>query len=322
MNAFSFTRAWSKGLGFFSGAAMSHAILLLGVGILVPISLQVVLLGGPAMMLGSMESGAAGAASSTLIGIVTMAGWLLQGASIFASWHLGLRRDANLARALVFGLLAALMVMLGLVAVFLVFGLAASSAVPVLILLATIAMMAFLAIFATAFAAVFSVGLCLLFLIVLAVGAAGGDMTFAATVVGGGGWVWTVLVAGSLLVLWLAARLSCTTMLMAERRSFNLLAAMRDSWSLTWDDEWRIVRYLALLGLAVAVIAFAVAFAAGAGAGLATNLLGTSQPNEGIWGPLILQLLAVPFTYFSVMVPVGIYQELAPSDLTAAEVFA
>ena len=320
MSEFSFVRAWTRGLGFFSGAAVKHAVLLVGVGILLPIAIQLLLTGQPSALMSSAAA-RAGVSAPAVAFVAAFAGSLLQAASFFASARLGLRRDTAFRTALVFGLLAGLLVLLGFFALVILFGLAAGAVgSPFLFLLCWIAVMGFVAIVWTTFAALFAVGVCLLFLIVLGIGAAGGDLTFAATVVGGGGWVWTLLVAGSLLVLWLAARLSCTTMLMAERKSFNLVAAMRESWSLTWDDEWRIVRYLGLLGLAVALILVAAIVAAGVG--LSAALSGASPPAGGVWGAVAIQLLAIPFAYLSVLVPAGIYRELAPVDYAAVEVFA
>jgi hypothetical protein len=319
MNGFSFVRAWTKGLGFFSGAAVKHAILLLGVGVVAPVAIYLLLLGQPTALMNPDADPAAAPAPSAVL-VASAAGWLLQAASFFAAWRVGLQRGATLGGALGFGLLAGLIVVLGFFAMLFVIGLASTLAVPLLTLMSGLILIAFLTIFWTAFAAMFAVGVCLMFVIVLGIGAAGGDLTFAATVVGGGGWVWTVLVGASILILWLSARLSCTSILMAERRSFNLFAAMRDSWRLTWDDEWRIVRYLGLLGLAIALAAAAVI--AAAGAGVAATLANGGQLAGGTLGAILLQVLAIPFAYLSVLVPAGIYRELAPADLAAVEVFA
>ena len=315
MNEFSFGRAWTMGLGFFSGAALNHAILLLGLGVLLPVALQVLLFGGPAGMTNPVDG-----SSSPAVSLGRMAGFALQAGSFFASWRLGFGRGETLRGAVVYGLIAGLMVCLGsllaLIVLGVVFGLIA---VPIVVIVILVAMLGILAVAWTAYAALFAVGVCLLFLLALAAGAVSGDLTLAATMVGGAGYVWTILIAAALLLLWVAGRLSCTTVLMAEWRSFNLFAAMRESWRLTWDDEWRIMRYLALVGLAMA-IAMAVAIVA-AGAGLAATLRGASPPSGGIGAAILFTVVSMPLAYLSVLVPAGIYRELAPADVAAAEVF-
>lgn len=319
MNEFSFVRAWSKGIGFVSAAPLNNALLLLGLGVLVPIALQLLLFGMPmSMMSPAVQTGMVAPAAA---GIATAAGFVLQSASFFACWRLGLGHGETLKGALGFGLLAGVMVSVGFAAVLIVLaGGLGLIAVPLAVIAVLVALVGILAVAWTAFAAFAAVMICIMFLFALAFGAAAGDMTLAATMVGGGGWVWTLLVAGSLVLLWLAARLSCTTVLMAERRSFNLVAAIRDSWSLTWDDEWRIVRYLGLLGLG---LAFAVFFASVlAGAGVAATLGSVNERMSGIAPAILLPVLSIPFAYLSVLVPAGIYRELAPADVAAAEVFA
>jgi len=92
---------------------------------------------------------------------------------------------------------------------------------------------------------------------------------------------------------------------------------MRESWSLTWDDEWRIARYLGLVGLVMAVATFAVA-------GLASIGLARANLGAGAYALVsrtLMSILYVPLVYLAAMVPVGIYRALAPADVAAAEVF-
>ena len=319
MKEFSFTGAWASGIRFFSGAALGHAILLIGLGVLLPIVVQVLLFGRATVMMNAAAPGAA--PDRDMVQLVTIAGFVLQTGSFFASWRLGFARGETLGRALLFGLLAGLMVSAGLAVVLVVIGLAFAMITP--LVAAAAVMIAFVGLFAiawTVYAALFAVAVWLLFLVSLAVGAMAGDLTFAATVVGGSGFVWTFLIAASLVLLWLAGRLSCTAVLMAERRSFNVVGAMRESWALTWDDEWRIVRYLALLGLVMAV-AMAGVMAAG-GAGLVASVTRGSESMGGTVLGILLLALSIPLAYLSVLVPAGIYRELAPADVAAAEVFA
>lgn len=314
MNAFSFRRAWSEGFGFFSGQAISHAILLVGMGVLLPVALNAVL----------MWSTTWSSAPPALNGVPSVGRMIVGGsalsfqtAALFASWRLGLARGETLRGALLFGLLVGLTTTVGfglaLVAVGTIFGMITP------LVAAGAVLVAFVGLFGivwTAYSAMFAVAICLMFLLSLATGAAMGDMTYAATIVGGSGFVWTLLVAGAFVLLWLAARFSCTAVLLAERRSLNGWVAIRESWSLTWEDEWRITRYLGLLGLVMTAGILAVAAFASIG-------LARMMPGEG--GQLMIaavwSLLYIPLIYVAAMVPVGIYRTLAPADVAAAEVF-
>ena len=322
MKEFSFTSAWALGIRFFSGAALNHAILLIGLGVVLPVLLQILLLGRPLVMISSAAAAGDGAVNPAAVPLASVTGFVLQTCSFFASWRLGLARGETLRGALVFGLPAGLVVSVGfglaLVVLGVAFGLIAGPVAAVAVLIGFVGLFA---IAWTAFAALFAVAVCLFFLLALAFGAAIGDLTYAATIVGGGGFVWSILVAAAFVLLWLAARLSCTAMLMSERKSFNLPGAIRESWSLTWDDEWRITRYLALLGLAMALVMAGAVVAAGASAGLAASLGGASQPAGRIGGEILLLLLPIPLAYLAVLVPAGIYRELAGAPV-AAEVFA
>ena len=321
MREFSLASAWASGLRFFSGAALNHAILLIGVGVLLPVSLQVLLLGQPTAMLSAAGPAASEAVDTRLAGPLFLIGFWLQTGSFFASWRLGFARGATLRGALLFGILAGLMVCIGffvlVIGISALFGLIA---VPVGALALLVAFVALFGLAWTSFAALFAVGVCLFFVLALVFGTAMGDVTYAATLVGGGGYVWTILVAGAFVLLWLAARFSCTAVLMAEAGSYNLVRAMRESWSLTWDDEWRITRYLGLIGLATALLSIGDLAAAGATRGAAVaaggNATGMIVPT------LLLILLWIPLSYLSVLVPAGIYRELVPADVATAEVFA
>src|SRR6185369_1158623 len=67
-------------------------------------------------------------------------------------------------------------------------------------------------------------------------------------------------------LMWLATRLSCTTSLMADWKSYNLVAAMRESWRLTLEDQWVMLRYLALIAFGLALLLIAASLVAGIGA--------------------------------------------------------
>ena len=311
--------AWGWGVRFFAGRWLQHAILLIGIGILVPMALRFAVAGDVAM---TSPAGAPGGSAGAAAGIALAVGYVLQLGSFFASWRLGLGRGETLGRALLFGMIAGVLVSLGFGLVLILFaatfGLVGA---PLAALFTLLWFMAFFAMILTALAALLGVGICLVLALAMAFGTATGNMGFAATMVGGSGFVVVLLIVLSGVMLWLAARFSCTVTLMAERRSFNLFAAMRESWSLTWDDEWRIFRYLALLGLAVALLTVAVA--AAAGAAFAAAFGGNPEPAAGIGGALLQIGLSVPVAILTVLVPAGIHRELAGAPAAAsAEVFA
>lgn len=311
--------AWSWGVRFFAGRWLHHAILLIGIGILVPVALRLLVAGDVAM---TGPAGAPGRSAGPAAGIALAAGYVLQLGSFFASWRLGFGRGETLGRALLFGMLAGLLVSVGfglvLVLFAATFGLVGA---PLAALLTLLWFMAFFAMILTALAALLGVGICLVLALAMAFGTATGNMGFAATLVGGSGFVVVLLIVLAGVMLWLAARFSCTVTLMAERRSFNLFAAMRESWSLTWDDEWRILRYLAILGLIVALLTVAVAAVAGAAFSAAFG--GNPAPAAGIGGAVLQIGLSVPVAILTVLVPAGIHRELAGAPAAAsAEVFA
>jgi hypothetical protein len=318
MNEFSFRRAWAHGIRFFAGRAAGHAALLIGMGVLLPVLLNLVQMW--TMGWGADAFAEAEAANSGMGLIVTAAGFVLQTAGLFASWRLGLARGESLRGALLFGLVVGLMTSVGVGLALVAVGMVFSTITP--LVAAAAVLVAFVGLFAivwTAYSALFAVGTCLMFLFALAAGATIGDMTFAATVVGGSGFVWTLLVAASFVLVWLAARLSCTAVLMAERKSFNVWGAMRESWSLTWDDEWRIARYLALLGLVMALGLVAILVLARLA--ITSMMVGASMQAIALVSGTLLFILYIPLVYIAVMVPVGIYRALAPADVQAAEIF-
>ena len=176
------------------------------------------------------------------------------------------------------------------------------------------------AIIYTLFAAVVAILLATLLILAMIFGTLMGDIGFAATLTGGSGLVTVILLVMSAIMLWLAARFSCAAPLMAERRSFNLVAAMRESWRLTLDEQWAIVRYLALVAFALALIVAGGATLAGLGVrGFIEG--GVLPEGDSIAGALIGMAVSLPLAFLSVLVPAGIYRELEQGAATA-EVFA
>jgi len=258
-------------------------------------------------------------------GLVTALGLVLQTASYFASWRRGLCPNRSLGGAIGFGLLAGLMVALVFVALIAAATLAAgqigaAGAWLLGILVFLIPLATAFAIFYTLFAAFVAIFLATALVLAMIFGTLMGDIGFAATLVGGSGLITVILLVMSAIMLWLAARFSCATSLMAERRSFNMIAAMRESWRLTLDEQWVIVRYLALIAFALALLL--IGGAALAGLGVQGFVEGGVLPEgDSIAGTLIGIAVGLPLAFLSVLVPAGIYRELDQGAMTA-EVFA
>jgi hypothetical protein len=328
MESFGIGRAWSLGYRLFTGRALIHALILIGVGIAAPLALQFAALGtlvGSNPMLtgtGGMSAGAGAAAGAAMIVVMGLS-YLLQTGSYFASWRLGLARDSSPGGALLYGLPASLLAM-AIVALAIALAAAAFGQLMeqpglalILGIIAAVPVILASALFYTLMSAMIAVAVSLGLVLLMAVGTATGNIGLAATLVGGSGAVAVALVGLSLVWLWLAARLSCTAAIMAERRSFNLVAAMRESWQLTWEDQCAILRYLALLGLCVMLILFAAMFAVGVGAAAAVNLAPDPQQDTLVFA-LIGLVVAIPLAYLAVMIPGGIYRSLNSASDDAA----
>jgi hypothetical protein len=321
MNSFSFGGAWSKGVGLFSGRAAGQALILVGLGTLLPAILQYALIGGPAgLMNPAMLSGAMGglsAASGALAVAALIGGYVLQIGSYFGSWRLGLANGPNVAGSVGYGLVAGLLVVIGLgLALALLSAVLAPVFGPAAALLLVILFLMLFAFLYTLIAAIVAVALFLLLILSMIVGVSMGQAGFAATLVGGSGGVAVVAVLLCVLLLWLAARFSCTTSVMAHRRSLNAFSAIGESWRLTADDQFRIMIYLGLIGLVMTVIAFIAAI--GAGVVVAASFEGGGGPSDIGTGAMILTLIiGIPFAYLTVLVPGGIYREVASSNVSA-----
>src|SRR3546814_13572992 len=96
MNRISISQAWSYTTSFFNGQGVNHAIVLIGVGILVPLILQFLLGGGatmfdPASM--AEGGGAAAIAATGAVGfLLSLLNYLPPPGSYFASPRFGLTR--------------------------------------------------------------------------------------------------------------------------------------------------------------------------------------------------------------------------------------
>src|SRR3546814_139640 len=127
MNRISISQAWSYTTSFFNGQGVNHAIVLIGVGILVPLILQLLLGGGATMFDPASMAAGGGAAAIAAMGaggfLLSLVNYLLQTGSYFASWRIGLKGGGEpVGTAIGYGLIAALPVFLLTVVIVLVLG--------------------------------------------------------------------------------------------------------------------------------------------------------------------------------------------------------
>jgi hypothetical protein len=328
LDSFSWGNAWSFGYQAVARRAWHHCIILVGIGILVPLVVQIAVSGTPTEALGPLANGPAdttivGGISPPPLAVAGLLSFLLQTTSYFGSWRVSLAENEAPGRALLYGLLAGL-IAVPLVAALLGLVVVAGSAapeglgVPVVMILAIPLLIACAAFFSLASATI-AVAVGLMLLIAMIGGMAMGQTGFAATIMGGSGVVVVMAIVLSGILLWLAARLCCTTAIMAESRSFNPIAAIRISWDLTWDEQWAILRYLATIGLMLAIVTVALGAAATA---LALALM-QMRDNDAPW---VVQAAAgliagLPIAFLMAMATPGIYRELNPA-MVNADVFA
>ena len=324
MNQFSLGGAWSKGVGLFSGEAAKQAMILIGLGIAAPFIIQFALVGGTSGLVNSpLVSGPSGLmAVAGAGGVVLLAmaiGYVLQVGSFFASWRLGLARNETLVGAIAYGLPAAVVVIVGTVLAAAALGFVFTQIGALGAFLLIVAVLILFAMLYTLVAATLAVTIFVMLLLAMILGVTMGQAGFAATLVGGYGFMAVIAILLSILLLWLAARFSCTAAVMADRKSFNPFAAMAESWRLTAYDQFRVMLYLGLIGLVLAIVLAVGAVAIGVG--FASSFQGGAPPALGI-GALILGLIVgIPFAYLTVLLPGGIYRELAAPDYSA-EIFA
>ena len=325
MDTFSLGGAWSAGYRFFAPRLSLHLTILIVFGIAIPVAVQIFLVGqGPALDEPLPGRGTMAPAPGPLMGIIQLAAYILQLASYFTSWRLGFAPGQRLGGAILFGVLAGLLAMgvfalVGTPAV-LIIGASVSSGIPFLGLLIGLTMLVFvMAIFYTLPAAVLATIAAIILSLSMLLSAVTGNVGLAATVIGGGsGAVVVMFLVLSVILLWLTTRLSCTTSVMADWKSYNLVAAIRESWRLTLEDQWAIMRYLLLIAFVLAALIVGIFLIAGMGAA-AFLRSGATPPMQGMMA--IWALIAIPFILLTVLVPAGIYRDLTRST-RAAEIFA
>lgn len=328
MDSFSWGKAWSLGYRLVASRTLAHAIVLVGIGILIPFAAQYAVIGVPPERPNSMLIGEGARAAAPGLGwaFVTLmaAGYVLQSGSYFTSWRLGFDGSASLGRALGYGLLSgmlavAIVAAIGLLILGTVELVGTEGAAILLVIALFLPLLAAFATFYTLVASVAAVAVALLLTLMMIMGAATGQVEMAATMVGGSGVVAVVILILCGITLWLAARLCCATALMAERKSFNLIAAVIASWDLTWEEQWSIMRYLAVIGLGLALLLIGIGAAVGVSTGAMTGPLNGTAATTGF--ALVGVAASIPAAFLTVMIPAGIYRALNPPVIDA-EVFA
>lgn len=321
MNEFSAMGAWSKGVRFFAGRLGQHVTLLIGLGLIVPVGIQ---LAARFVLLGSaFGTPAVMAEPSPIYSFIPIVALASQAGALFASWRLGVGEGETLGGALRYGLIAGFVTALAALLLIALAGLAASQAgSPALtlfvFLFTVLPVILLLSLLSTVASALIGAAVTVLMTIGMVAGAATGNLGMAATMVGGSGFLVVLLLILGVLLLWLAARFSCATAIMADSKSYNLIAAARGSWELTWDEQWRIMRYLAVLGIILLVLLVGGLAALGGGAAmLQLSSLGIAQ-GIGIVFMLAFGLLML---FLAVMVPAGIYRQMI-GERVAADIFA
>jgi len=87
---------------------------------------------------------------------------------------------------------------------------------------------------------------------------------------------------------------------------------------MTATNQWRIMAYLAPIGIVLCVVL--VVFAMVVGAGMMAGARAGNMPAMGAGTMIVSIVVAIPFAYLTVLIPAGIYRELRGPP--AAEVFA
>jgi hypothetical protein len=328
MKQFSLGNAWSSGVAFVSRDAMNMAIIIIGMGVIAPTILQYALIGGsmgtmnPAMM-GQAAAMGGGAALAGAFLLAMLLSYLLQFGSYFGAWRLGFGPGESIGGAVVYGLICAVLLMVAFIVLIIVMALVAQAGAPGILLATLLVGIPLLIIFAavyTVIVAAFAMVMFLVLLVMLAFGSSLGNMNPALALTGGGALGMLIGLALVALMFFLAVRFSCTVCVMADRKTFNLLTGLTESWRLTASSQGRIAAYLALLGVILCVGFFVVSMFVGAGMMASMGSSGT-VPNMGLGMVLLGLVFGIPVAYLLVLVPAGIYRELSPT-VPAAAVFA
>ena len=316
MNRFSIGQAWSYAAGFFSGQAANHAIALIGIGIVIPFLLQLLIVGNPmanALNPAMMTDPTMVASMGVGLLVVSLLAYILQFGSYFASWRIGLVSNAgDLAGGLRFGMIASLVLVGMLIATLIVAGLLAYAVSPWLAFPFILVLFVY---FVIMYPALFGF-LAIVFLLIAIFGSFA--MSSMAPMFGGGsgaagGVAILIMLFIVLLMLWLAARLCCTAPSMADREEYLPFEAMKRSWAMTAEGQWRIAGYFLLIGAVILVIAIILGLIVGSA--FQSMIMGGGVPGIGTM-IIATILVSIPMAYFTVAIPGGIYRSLGQDDVS------
>jgi hypothetical protein len=327
MDGFSMGGAWTQGYRFVAQGTAVHFLILVLIGIAAPLGLQYAIVGGPLDAGPSpMNSGAAmmQMVGAPMVLLILALSHLLQAGSFFASLRFGFDAERAPAGAVTYGLAAGVVAMLVIAAGYVVafFGGQAVAGPGTLVLAMIVLALPLVVVYALFFisAAIMAAATILVLLIYLFIeGVSMGVPELPLIAFGGSGLIVVIMLVLSYLLFWLAARFSCVMPLMAERGDLNVFAAIRDSWRLTWEEQWAITRYLALVGFGIALVVVGISIALSTGTG--QLMRGGTFGMEGGVGEFVLRLLfGIPLAFLSVMLPAGIYRRLV-GEGTPVEIF-
>jgi hypothetical protein len=325
MKAFSIRGAWSLGYEALAPRLSVHLLILAILGIAAPLLMDIMLREASVANASLIGSRAVETASERLLALFGLAfGYALQSGSYFASWRISFGGGQPTVAAIAYGIMMGLLVAgLGLVANFIGNGamgrLLDSPQMAYLGLIAFSLPLALLfALFYTVTAVMMAGVVVVLFvLLVVSYGAGGGSGggSPASLFAGAPGGLLFLALLLSALTIWLSARLSCVTVLLAEQGGFNLPAAIGESWRRTAAQQWAIARHLALIGGGLAILFVGASYLLG---GVATFVRpgGIVAHSRGLT-ILIHLAVGLPLALLTVLVPLGIYHQVEGRNPTA-----
>jgi hypothetical protein len=327
MKGFSLRRTWSLGYEALAPRRSIHLLILALLGILAPLLMQIMLREASVVeasqFVGSRVPETASARVLTLFGLAF--GDVLRSGSYFAAWRIALRGDQPTVAAIAYGIMIGLVAAgLGLLANFIgngaTGGLLDSPGAAYLGLIAFFLPLALLFALFYLVTAVMMAGVVVAIVVLLVVGyGAGGSSgdSPASLFAGASGFLTFLALLLSALTIWLSARLSCVTVLLAEQGGFSVPAAIGESWRRTAASQWEIARLLALLGGGLGILFVGASYLVGGGATFVFMQPGGVLAHSQGLTILIHLAVGLPIAVLTVLVPLGIYRQIEDRNPTA-----
>lgn len=312
MNEFTIGGAWSQGFQFVSRGTLVHFLILTLIGIVAPLAVQYGLLGR------TFETSPMAGQQVMMVGFSSLLAialsHVLQAGSYFAALRFGFTDASEPVGAIAYGLAAGFVATLVVAIAYAIaiFGAPAVMSSGSIFVVFMVLMLPLVFVFSLFFISqAIMTGAIIIITLVYALIVAGAP-------VGGAGELILILLVMSGLLFWLAARFSCVTAVMAQRASPNVFEAIAESWRMTADEQFAIMRYLVLVGSGVGLIVFFIGLALGSGAGGFGQ--GAGLGTGGVGDVVLRLVLGIPMAFLSVILPAGIYQQLNGEE-TSVEVF-